>query len=164
VEAHSECGLTDKCCRCRGLDLRGGKVAATRSCMQAFFSYWHKATRKWHFGMREVYIGQRTAPDGRPASPGLALCRHSLAYNGHCLPLLAHSQTPIEPMNTEPNDKLSTEDEAGQLRQAVVSERASSPCPNCRGAGWHIHCDRWGNLTGTSQCLICHGSGIWHVR
>lgn len=29
-------------------------------------------------------------------------------------------------MNTEPNDKLSTEDEAGQLRQAVVSGSAIS--------------------------------------
>ncbi len=32
-------GTTDKCCRCRALDLRGGKVATTRSCMQAFFEF-----------------------------------------------------------------------------------------------------------------------------
>lgn len=71
----------------------------------------------------------------------------------------------IQQTNMEHKQDKSNEAQSGQLRQADVSGRTSMPCPNCGGAGWHLHCDRWGNLTGTSQCLICHGSGVFtYVR
>jgi hypothetical protein len=81
--------------------------------------------------------------------------------NGHCLPLLALLTTPIETMNTEPNDKQSTEDEAGQLRQTVVVRSAighsvddddmqwTVSCPECNR---EYRCEGYFDSTDTDTC------------